>query len=385
MPKTATWPPPIKVHKGYARCHWNDQYYHLGKAGSEAANRAYVRLLGTWKMDPTHKPTARELLVGELARDYVEAAPFPPTQAYQYGRILDLLLESYTDVPVPDFGPVQLRAWLLELAAREHTKGARTGERVWSRTYLNVILRVVRGVWKWGVSSDRVLNDHYQRLQTVDPLKKYEARPGRKVRPVGDGDVTITLEALPRSVRGLVRLQRATGARPSELFGLRPMDIDRTRATWSYTPAEHKTADHGTIRVIHFGPKAQAVLKVHEPGVPSGLYFPVELRQYPPRIVPVYGSEVRRRANEKARRTPRPIGQAYTAGSYRTAVKRACRRLGVPVWTPYQLRHARATELRASHGLEAAGVTLGHKRMSATEVYAQQDRELAARVAAETG
>jgi integrase len=57
----------------------------------------------------------------------------------------------------------------------------------------------------------------------------------------------------------------------------------------------------------------------------------------------------------------------------------------VPHWHPNQLRHAHATAVRRRYGLEAAGATLGHAKLSATEVYAERDLGLAVRVAEETG
>ncbi len=71
--------------------------------------------------------------------------------------------------------------------------------------------------------------------------------------------------------------------------------------------------------------------------------------------------------------------------SYGHAVAKACKRAGVPSWSPNRLRHTAATEIRRRYGLEEAGAVLGHSKMSATEVYAERDRGLAVKVAAEVG
>jgi integrase len=55
------------------------------------------------------------------------------------------------------------------------------------------------------------------------------------------------------------------------------------------------------------------------------------------------------------------------------------------IWSPHQLRHSRATDIRRQYGLEAAQVTLGHSRMNVTEIYAEKNHELAVRVAREVG
>ena len=57
----------------------------------------------------------------------------------------------------------------------------------------------------------------------------------------------------------------------------------------------------------------------------------------------------------------------------------------MPHWHPNQLRHSKATEVRAAYGLEGAQVVLGHARANVTEVYAERNLALAARVAYETG
>ena len=78
-------------------------------------------------------------------------------------------------------------------------------------------------------------------------------------------------------------------------------------------------------------------------------------------------------------------GDSYTTSSYRRAIVRACKRAGIPQWTPNRLRHSRATELRRKYGLEAAQTVLGHAQADVTQVYAERDFELAKRVMREVG
>ena len=58
---------------------------------------------------------------------------------------------------------------------------------------------------------------------------------------------------------------------------------------------------------------------------------------------------------------------------------------GVPTWTPNQLRHAAATEIRKRYGLQAAQTVLGHADMNVTEWYAEKDFDQARKVMAEFG
>jgi integrase len=67
------------------------------------------------------------------------------------------------------------------------------------------------------------------------------------------------------------------------------------------------------------------------------------------------------------------------------AIQRACRRAGIPVWSPHRLRHTRATLIRQQYGLEGAKAVLGHTDTKITEIYAERDLELASRIMREIG
>ncbi|MBY0397530.1 MAG: tyrosine-type recombinase/integrase, partial [Thermoleophilia bacterium] len=79
-------------------------------------------------------------------------------------------------------------------------------------------------------------------------------------------------------------------------------------------------------------------------------------------------------------------GQRYTRHNYRVAVQRACRRAKVPGWSPRQLRHTRASQIRHAFGtIEAAKAVLGHTDTRVTEIYAERDLKLAADVMRKIG
>jgi integrase len=160
----------------------------------------------------------------------------------------------------------------------------------------------------------------------------------------------------------MVKLQQATGMRPSEVCCLRPIDVDRRSDVWIYHPTEHKAQHHNKSRSVLLGPKAQEILRP---------YLLRPEREYcfrPDRHVAV------------------PISQKrYRKDSYRRAIARACdRAFPAPKgtkdveawrrehrWAPNQLRHSFATYARETHGLEVAQILLGHARCDTTQVYAQ--------------
>jgi site-specific recombinase XerC len=54
-------------------------------------------------------------------------------------------------------------------------------------------------------------------------------------------------------------------------------------------------------------------------------------------------------------------------------------------WSPNQLRHSAATEIRKRFGLEAAQVTLGHSNADVSQIYAERDLQKAASIMAQVG
>jgi integrase len=176
---------------------------------------------------------------------------------------------------------------------------------------------------------------------------------------------------------------------------MRLCDIDRSGDVWEYRPRRFKTEHHNDDdapeldRVVYIGPKARAVLAPLLPENPTAYVFS-------PRRSEAERS-VLRRAARKSPMTPsqtarKPLGRAkaplrphYPVGSYRQAIRRACKRAGVPVWVPNQLRHSRLTEIRSRYGLEASRVVGGHREVGVTQIYAEQDRGLARQVMAEVG
>jgi integrase len=80
-----------------------------------------------------------------------------------------------------------------------------------------------------------------------------------------------------------------------------------------------------------------------------------------------------RRGTNRVEGPKRTAGESYSVDSYRRAIARACQRAGVEQWSPHQLRHSAATEIRKVFGLEAAQIILGHSQADVTQVYAERD------------
>ena len=303
---------------------------------------------------------------------------------------------------VEEFGPLRLQQVREAFIDEGH-----------NRDTINTKVATIVDAFRWGVSQERVPWEVLKRLETVEPLKPGEADvPERgKVEPVALDRVEAVRPWVSHQIRAMIDVQRYTGARPGEVVQMRPMDIDRSREVWVYTPQSHKTAYRGHRRMILLGPKAKAVLEPFLEGRAEAAYMfsPAE-------------AERARREQQRARRTAHPstnksrdakrkaegrtaganVGDHYTTDSYRRAIQRGCDRAFPPPkplkgdklkqwrkehrWAPNQLRHTAATQIRRTHGLEAASLLLGHSSATITDaVYAERDLAKIEQAVLETG
>jgi integrase len=190
----------------------------------------------------------------------------------------------------------------------------------------------------------------------------------------------------------MVEVQLLTGMRPGEACRIRPSEIDTSGPVWVYHPALHKNRHRDKPRVIAIGPRARAILDQYTPADPTDYYFSprraveqLHAERTKARETPRYASHLARNARKRVAVPKRAPGACYSVMTYDRAVARACHKARVPEWSPNQLRHSHGTTVRERYGLEAAQVALGHERADVTQVYAERNLALAARVAAEIG
>jgi integrase len=230
---------------------------------------------------------------------------------------------------------------------------------------------------RWAVEEELLPAQVYERLRCVSALKKGRttAPETGKSPPIPTEHVEAVLPHLPPPVAAMVQLQLLTGTRPQEVIHLRPCDITEGDGVWYYAPSVHKTEHFDRDRCVVLGPKAMAVVRPFLGRDPRAYCFsPVE-------AVVWRHERTRKRSDGPAPGTLAPaeyVNERYTRHSYRVAVQRACKKAGVPVWTPQRLRHTRATQIRHETGtIEAAKAVLGHTDVRVTEIYAERDLKLA--------
>ncbi len=399
--------PAYRLHRptGQARVIIGGRHFYLGKHGSPESWEKYRRLIAE-RLAPAPSAAspapACDLTIIELIAAYWQYAEGyyvkdgrPTDHLHIVRRALGLLRQLYGQQPATSFGPRCLQAIQQKLVQQGK-----------ARTYINDVCAVVRRAFKWAVSQELIPVQVHQALTTVPGLKKGRtaAREPSPVAPVSDEVVGAVLPHLPPLIADMVRVQRLLGCRPGEVCQMRLCEIDRSDTVWIYRPRSHKTQHHGRERVICIGPRAQAIL---------GCYVarPAEEFIFRP-VDSMHGHRARQRAARKTKVQPsqadrsklnpkRKPRTAYTKDSYNRAIRRACDRADaaarklnpeapaeqrlVPRFHPNQLRHSAATELRRRFGLEAAQVILGHAKADVTQVYAERDFGLAARVMREIG
>jgi integrase len=371
--------------------------HYLGSYGSQESRQQYARLLAEWEASnrsPTFGEPIETLTMAQVVMAFLDhAKPYYGEDSTEYDhlrRCTKPISEMYANFPAKLFGPAEFKAcrqWWMSDPKR-------------TRQYINKLSAKLLRVIKWAVSEGLMKADSYHACKCVDPVKsgRTQAPEAPKVTTVDDARVDAVIAKLSPIVADMVRLQRLTGARPGEVCNLKPSMVKRIGDVWQIELVEHKTAHHGKTRTIFAGPKSQAVLAKYLMRDSQAYCFsPIEAVEWQRRqktekriTPPSCGNKPGSNRKKKPKRVP---SDHYDARSYAKAVKYACEQCyptpeGLSgrdrlLWrksnwfAPNQLRHNRATEIRAEMGLEAASAVLGHSSQQITLTYAEKNQELA--------
>ena len=423
--------PSYLKHKqsGRARVIWYDstgvrhQKLLPGPFNSQGSKQAFALFQTELLSNPTIVPkdgiSVEEMLVAYLdfaMRYYRKADGEPTSEVNEIKHSIRPVRELYGSIAAKDFGPKNLAA------VRQHMIGIG-----WCRTLINKRIDRLKRAIKWSVAEELIPVSVYEAVRTLSGLRRgrTEARESKPVKPVSDQIVRDTLPRLPHYVRVMVELMMHTGMRPSEVCAMTLNAIDRSGDVWTYRPKHHKTAHHNKERSIPLGPMAQDVLfeflrgRVIDHNAP--IFSPAAAREE--RFQAMRDNRKSKvQPSQQSRRKSKPQlqpAERYHPHAIAHAIRVACEKLKpLPKalasrkgeskkhwwerlterqradvkawrelyhWHPYQLRHTFGTLVRKNHGLEAAGAALGHTKMSATEIYAERDAQLAATVALKMG
>ena len=300
-------------------------------------------------------------------------------------------LEPYRKWATSDFGPDELRVIQEAMVAYRYirTQPAKSEEPpeqiAYTRTSINRLVNQIRKMWQWAMAREIVPASSAQRLKEVKSLRigRTTARDKLKRAAVTEEELDKVTKHISRVVGDMLRLIWITAMRSSEVCRMRPFDILRDdKSCWLYIPGrdvspigDHKTAHHQRIRAVPLPPSAQTVLQSRVSDFESREYIftPAEavrelldLRSDGRKTSLKYGNRPGTNRREHPMITP---GETYTLSAFCVAVKRACKRAGVPRFTPRDLRRTAATRIRSRLTKEAAKMILGHVSTDTTEIY----------------
>jgi integrase len=399
------------------RDHYLGHWPASSKKPPEAVQLAYDRLLAEWLASGRQvRPEPAEDKAGALSVNEVMLAFICHAQQHyrradgthtselgEFTAALKPLKELYGMLPVAEFGPTKLKAVRQRMIDADLSRGV----------FNQRVGRLVR-MFKWAVSEELAPVSVWRALTTVRGLEKGRtlARETEPVKPVLEEEVEATLPYVLPPVRAMIELQLVTGMRPGEVRIMRACDIDMSGEVWLYRPAHHKTRHRGKERVVAIGPRGQEIIEPF-------LKLETQAFLFSPRDAIAYHREQLRekrktpaqpsQQNRRKRHPRKQPGTCYEMTAYAHAVAKAvlaantvkacshckprkpddrcanCKAAAIPHWHPHQLRHTHATEVRRRFGLEAAQVALGHSQAQITEVYAERDLALAAKVAKQIG
>lgn len=387
-------PPAYRLHRasGQAIVTLSGKDCYLGPHGTDASKAEYDRLVAEWLANDRRPPAATPKEGGGITVSELILAYYRYAEAYyvkdgkQTGEqdyiraAMRPLKRLYGRIPATEFGPLKL------VAVREAMIAASR-----SRTGTNGCVNRIKRAFKWAVAQELIPDTVYRSLQAVEGLRRgrTEAHETAPIKPVVDEHVDAIKGHVSDQVWAMVELQRLTGMRSGEVVIMRSRDLDTTGKLWVYHPSSHKTEHHDYTRVVELGPQAQAIIRPFlKPDLDAYLFSPADAEkarheeQRRNRKSPMTPSQSKRRRKRKPNRL---TAKRYTVRSYRRAIKRGCTKADAPSWHPHQLRHSFATRIRKGYGLEAAKAVLGHSSIMATQIYAEVDRTVAARIAGEVG
>lgn len=392
--KQLTRTPSYRLHKpsGQAVVTIGGRDIYLGPHGSPKSRTRYDELIAQWlangRVLPASEP--QPLTVSELIVQFYEAC----REKYGHRRTavsnlsrtrsaLRHLRKLFGTTLASAFGPKALKA--------VRTSFINAGL---SRKTLNERVQIVKRCFEWGVAEELVPPSVIHGLSAVRGLRAGESKAAepKRVTPVPEEHVHATLPYILPPVAAMVQVQILTGMRPGEATRMTTAQIDMSGELWIYRPPQHKSDRLGIVREICIGAKAQAVIKPFlRPKLDEFLFRPDEAEEHRDverrrlRKTPLWPSHQRRLASKRKESPKRVPRDHYAVTSYARAVRRGSEKASVPRWTPNQLRHTFASNVRKQYGIEAARIMLGHQHMDTSEIYAERDLAVAEQIARKIG
>jgi integrase len=309
---------------------------------------------------------------------------------------MQFLIDHCGNLSVDDFTRYVLKH-LQEKLEQEGVTG-RPFARPLVNRYVSFIKTAFREAEESGLCSESIVDS----LARVRPLKRGKTT-AREYEPVDHVDTDVVKATLPfmsEIIRAMVMIHLLCSMRSQDVINLRICDIEmndpKYPGVWWYAPHDHKTKKQGKKLVKVIPPEAQEILRPFieaKKDTPEAFLFSPkdaikkhrkELREN--RQSKPTPSQIERAKRAQKRKPKHPLGERYTAGSYRTAVQRAQERakkagIDIPHWFPHQIRHESVSEIKARFGMKAARDMAGHSSSKVTKGYTHEKLDRMAMVA----
>lgn len=389
MPKLSEKPPKLGRDGRYACVYTGGKKIRLGKWDTDEARQAYRRFLAEWAAlgQAVNVRAGQNCLIEELALAFLtDAKPRVGRSDFgNYKTAIECVLEIYPETSVAKFGPKSLAVIQQRFVQRGYARG-----------FCNKLTNFVRTIFRWGVANEMVTAAIADALKYVQPLRqgKTAAHENEPRQDVPDSVVEATLPLLLPTIAGMVQVQRLACMRPNEVCRMKVGDIDTSGEIWLYRPGKHKGTWRGHDKVVPLGRPEQEIIgprligKRPEQHVfsPHDTLEEKKVRDSARRKTKVQPSQAKRKEQRTAR-PKRNVRDGYDSESYAQNLKRTLDRHNatavedqrIPLWTPYQLRHAAVTEIAATEGLDTARAVAGQKTINVTQRYNHSDVQVAIR------
>lgn len=342
-----------KHSSGQARDNINGKDFLHGKYGNSESKEAYGRMIAEFAAIGNCLSFGKVLdaiLIEDVLLAYIRHAKnyYKGSTEYENLKLVERpIVKFYGSLPARQFGAKEFKAvreWWLSDKSR-------------SRQYVNKQMKRTVRIIKWAVGEGMMPTECHSAIKCVEPLRKgrSEAEEAKRITSVDQRLVDATLPLLTQMLADMIRFQQLTGCRPGEVCKIKPKMVDRSDGVWLVNLVEHKTSHGRKERVIYVGPRAQAVLSPYLLRGEDDYCFSQKefekqrmwARHLERRTNANCGNRPRYSARTRQARKPRKEpGDCYTTGSYGTAIKYAFKRGKLDNWSPNQLRHSTATEIR---------------------------------------
>lgn len=331
MPRKPQYAYCLHRPSGQAYVRIRGRIHYLGKFGSHDSRVRHQNIVAAELNGRALEDSARPLSVGELCERFVLAMQREHGKRSWWADIARsvalTVCAKHAGMEAAAFGPKSLQD--IQQAMLKEDRLTRYG--------INRRKQHIVAMFKWAVSEELVPPSVWHALQAVRAIRRGKGRdnpPRVPADPVAVDAVVAKLQADGNTgAARCVRFMRATGCRPAEAYWATPADLRLSDQLPTYAVREHKNTHRGMERIVPLNPAAVAVVReaLAERPQTHGLLF------------------------------PNGAGNRWDNRTLPRMIVRACEALGIPPWTPYQLRHLAATEAVNRTGNEAAvAAMLGH-------------------------